>query len=643
MPGIVGIIASKPDCDGSLEHALRAMVRAMEHRPTYKSHIYVGPRVAMGRTGPGFLNPEKQPVFNEDGSIGAVFDGELFEPVAMAARLEQAGHNLGGRSDAEIALHAFEAFGNRGIADLPGAYVGFIYDSQRHMGNLFTDRLGLRGCYYTVMTDGTFAFASEMKAIAALPGFQGQLDLQAAAEFLNCSFPFFDRTFFGEVKFLPYGTVLQVANSRAVPVQYWDFPQTVPESHWTFEDAVDEGVALLLRAVSRQFRQKGRIGVMLSGGLDSRAIAAAATSLGHCVRSFSLGWGNNAEQRLAARVAERLGMDYLPLDIPPDYPVDVGAQGAWYADGMHPCSLMPWMPQTHRLATEADALLSGYLGGVFLGGVFLKNDHLSALPLTVQKERLACGLVGTMSPFLSMALRRTFLEPLKNALRATYHQVLAFPGERGFANELERLYLATDERRLTNAGNAAMLGTAADLKYPFGDYELLDLYSRLPVPWRINCRLYKAILCRAFPNLVDIPCYSANTQFLPTRLNSQSSVLRLRWHRAMREFRFILGRLTHGRISLRDPFDCTNYTHWYRTVPRLRHWVQSVLLDERTLARGYFDREGIQRLLRINMTRGYVFTTLATLITFEYWNRFFVDRLPWEEANAHDHGTAAVW
>jgi asparagine synthase (glutamine-hydrolysing) len=512
----------------------------------------------------------------------------------MAARLEQAGHNLGGRSDAEIALHAFEEFAVRGIADLAGAYVGFIYDSQRHMGHLFTDRLGLRGCYYTVTTDGTFAFASEMKAIAATEGFSGRLDEQAAAEFLNCGFPFFQRTFFANIKYLPYGCVLTVRNGGLAFEQYWDMPRYPAGANWRFEDAVQEGTDLLLRAIGRQFRQRCRVGAMLSGGLDSRAIVAGAARLGHRVPTFSLGEGRNAEQPLAAAVAQRLGIPNHQLAIPSDYLADFGELGTWYADGMLPCRELHWIAQLDDIERECDSLLSGYVGGVFLGGVFLKSEDLDESAPARAGQRIAQRFVGPLSPYVRMSLKRDFAQRLEESLSESQREVAAFVGGRGVGNELERVYLATDERRLTNIGNAAMLGVIADLKYPFGDYDLLDYYAKLPVAWRFGSRIYKAILRTAFPELIDIPCYSANTRFLPTRLDRDPSALRLRWHRAMGQVRLAVRRMTAGRLSVRAPFDCTDYGHWYNNIPRLRKWITSLLLDEQTLARGYFDVDGIR-------------------------------------------------
>ena len=89
-----------------------------------------------------------------------------------------------------------------------------------------------------------------------MPGFRRKLDTQAAAEFLNCGYPFFDRTFFSEVKFLPYASVLTVREARVSIRRYWDVDWQVCHGSGLFEDAVYEGADLLVQAVGRQFRQR---------------------------------------------------------------------------------------------------------------------------------------------------------------------------------------------------------------------------------------------------------------------------------------------------------------------------------------------------------------------------------------------------
>jgi len=627
MPGIFGIVASEAKPREELERDVGAMLRVLRHRPTYKEHTHVAENLAVGRIGPGFLNPERQPVFSDDRRFCAVFHGELFEPQEVLDRLKRDGLALPQDApDSQIVLRAVEAYGISCIAGLAGAYIGFIYDSRTHTGHLFTDRLGLRGCYYHLASDGTFIFASELKAIAALPWFSGELDIQAAAEFLNCGHPFFDRTLFSQVKFLPCGTVLGFQDGRISLQQYWDMPHPDPENKWRFEDALAEARWLLIQAMKRQFRQQGIIAVMLSGGKDSRAIAASAVALGHHVPTFTYTSGRNDDSELAAQVAKRLGLENHRLEIPPDYLPDFGEAGMWLTDAMLPSRELYWMPQLDYIGKHADALFSGYLGDVLLGGHFVTSEYLNAPPIASQRRLIAEKAVSSFSPFVEMALNPSFGQTLKSRLGDSLDQVASFIGERGFAKELGRLYVANHGRRLANLAFGGLWGSVAQVKYPFADYDLVDFSAKLPARWCVGQRFYKTVLSETFPELVDIPCVAPRTKGVRTKMNSQPSALLIEWRKLAANARFLVARLTGGRLNL--PPDRSTFTHdayWYRTCPRLRNWFRAILLDDRTLGRGYFSRRGVERLLREQRVKGYHFGLLSHLVTFEYWNRFFVD------------------
>jgi len=598
----------------------------MHHLPTYKYYTHVGDRVALGRIGPSFLNPEKQPVFSEDGKRMVVFEGELFDPSGPRQWLQRCGQVLRDGCDAEIALHAFEEAGSKGIAQLAGAYVGCFYDSQAHACHLFTDRLGLRGCYYCVLPDGTFLFASEMKGIAAVPGFTGHMDLQAAAELLNKGCPFFERTLFEEVKFLPHGSVVCFSNGHVGVEQYWDMPRLEVPADWRFEDAVEEGSRHLIEAVRKQFRQQGRIGAFLSGGRDSRAIVAACRALGYRIPTFTLRSGHAIEERLAGAVANKLGLEHHSLTIAPDFLVRVGEKSAWYSDAMLHCAQFFWVEQLPHIQSQIDLVLSGCWGDIFVAGGMLKGVPLDPPPqetvgLLISKK------LGDFSPFLETALMPKFRKTLHSSFKDSLQELVGRAGGRGLGNELIRAYLSTRGRRDINVSIGGLVGIFLDVKYPLLGSELLDFCTKWPLSWRAHGHLYNAILSRAFPQLVGSP-YMSSVELVPRGVESKASRCRIKWRKVTEGARFLLGRLSTGRLSLPSPYTYLHYDHWYRTTPALREWVRSILLENRTLDRGYYDREGIKRLLHLQMTRGYVFSVLANLLTFEYWNRFFVDRQP---------------
>ncbi len=558
--------------------------------------------------------------------MGIVFCGELFEPQGMVERLRRDGHAVPeGEVDAAIALRAVAAYGPACVAELAGAYVGFVYDARTHGGYLFTDRLGLRPCYYRAADDGTLVFASEAKAVAAAGGFKGTLDVQGAAELLNGGHPFFERTLWREIRSLPNGSVLTLRGGAVTLERYWDLDHSQLAT-WTFEEAVEEGTRRLVAAVGRVCRQSGRIGVLLSGGKDSRAITAAAVAGGRRLPTFTLTDGRSLDASLAARVAERLGLENRQIPVTPDHLVDHGARAMWLTDAMVACRELYWLGPLGAMVPHVDAVMSGYAGDVLLGGDFPIAEDVQDFPLEREREIVARREVPAFEPALGAALAAPFGESLRGTLEETRRGVAAMVNGGGILDERERLYLASHGRRGTNAALGVLASTFCAVKYPFGDYAMIDYCARLRREWRFMQRVYVVIVARGFPGLLDIPTVAPRTQGIPRRIGAEPGRWHMAWRRWMQRARFRLRQVSGGRWGWwRDPSKFTHDAYWYRTVPRLRGWIEDVLLSERTLDRGYFDREGVRRVLDLQMRCGYHFDLISRLVTFEFWNRFFVD------------------
>lgn len=623
MPGIAGVITGPRESGRSVVNELETMAILMMHGPTHQVDAMAGDGYGLARVGSSFMNPQPQPVSNSLGTLHAIFYGELSEPARARADLQSVGHKLTTDNDAEIVLRWVEHYGPNGIAGLAGSYVGMIYDSTRRVAHLFTDRLGTRGCYYVLTAEGTFYFASEFKAIAAIH--RGSLDTVAVAQFLNCGQPLFERTFHRDVAYLQHGTVLTVANGSAKARCYWDFPVSPQANESQFDDFVTIAGQSLTRAIARQGRQSEGIGVFLSGGLDSRSIVAGMRQGGRRPPTFTYGTGQSTEELLATRVSQTLGVPNERLRIPPDHLVDWGEIGCWYTDGMLTCHHFVWLPGLSEVERSVNCIISGYLGDTFLGGISLSKDSLTLTSDAQQRARVQASIAPPFLPDIGMCFQDDFRNTLEESYEGTRQEVGIRIGQRGAGMELERMIFLTRLRRQINIAMGGIIGARLDVKYPFADYDLMDLYASLPTKWRLHSKLYKAMFCQAFPELSTIPCISAKTHHVLCRPDRQLSHWRIRQRWIADQMRFLIGRLSLGRISLPANRTYQHDDHWYRTNKRLRQWVEGMLLDERTLDRGMLDRAGLRRLIERQMTRGYYFETLSRLLAFEQWHRFFVD------------------
>jgi len=275
MSGILGILDNKRSSQiGAL---LAKMGARMSHRPWYVLETYCDERsgIGLGRIGIGILNKEPQPVVSQDGNTVLFLAGEFFDSEGLApdARLRRGQ----ARADAEYALQMYETHGAAFARYLAGAFVIAIYDRARCAILLATDRFGLYPLYFE-HRDGYLAFAPEVKAILAVSERSHQLDEVALAQYMRFQQLLGTRTFFQDIQMLAPASILAFdLETRSCQIEpYWSFDQIPPQpASLTFEEAAEEATRLVRLAVARRVRGEHRIGIYLSGGLDSRIILAA--------------------------------------------------------------------------------------------------------------------------------------------------------------------------------------------------------------------------------------------------------------------------------------------------------------------------------------------------------------------------------
>jgi asparagine synthase (glutamine-hydrolysing) len=233
-----------------------------------------------------------QPIRNETGTVWVVFNGEIFNYIELRQGLEARGHLFYTHSDTEVINHLYEDHGERFVEHLNGQFAIALWDSTARRLVLARDRAGIRPLFYREQ-DGRLAFASEVKALFALPGIERRLDPRALAEICTYWSPLAPRTAFAGISSLPPGHVMVAEEGRLRVSRYWDwsFPESRSEidAGRTEEDWAGELRALLVDATRLQLRADVPVGAYLSGGLDSSIIAAIVRNFTDTpLRTFSL-------------------------------------------------------------------------------------------------------------------------------------------------------------------------------------------------------------------------------------------------------------------------------------------------------------------------------------------------------------------
>jgi asparagine synthase (glutamine-hydrolysing) len=237
------------------------------------------------------LSTGDQPLGNEDESIQVVFNGEIYNYKELRQDLLEKGHRFRTESDTEVLVHLYEEAGERLPEFLNGMFAFALWDSRRERLLLARDRLGKKPLYYTRATPGfALCFASELKALAIMPGFDRRINRRAVADFLSLSYIADPDTIYEGTSKLPPASALVATRSGVHVWRFWNPPLGV-DGRLTFEQGVEQIRDLGRDAVGRRMLSDVPLGAFLSGGVDSSAVVGLMTDQSpEPVRTFSIGF-----------------------------------------------------------------------------------------------------------------------------------------------------------------------------------------------------------------------------------------------------------------------------------------------------------------------------------------------------------------
>ena len=319
MCGIYGSIA----CAAPLAASLGALRKLAHRGPDAEGHhvdaqhdVFLGQR----RLAIIDLSPAgEQPMSNEDGSLWMVLNGEIYNHDELRRELLAKGHRFIGRCDAEVVLHLYEEEGERALERLVGMFAFAMWDARKSELFIARDRLGIKPLYYAF--DGRrFAFASELAALEATPGFAFTPDVTAYWDFLTYQFVPAPKTIWKQARKLPAGHCASFADGRVTVRRWWDL-EFAPDESLDEEHALAEVDALLERVVADHLQADVPVGLFLSGGVDSSLIAARVAKLAkEPTSSFSIRFPDRAddETEIARDTSHRLGLRWTVRDFGAD-------------------------------------------------------------------------------------------------------------------------------------------------------------------------------------------------------------------------------------------------------------------------------------------------------------------------------------
>ncbi|GLY85871.1 asparagine synthase (glutamine-hydrolyzing) [Actinoallomurus iriomotensis] len=621
MCGIAGTVSSGAP-DAELVHR---MCDALVHRGPDGAGFHTDDHAALGMRRLAIIDVAggDQPVYNEDGTVAAVLNGELYDYGRLRDSLRHRGHRLTSEGDTECLVHLYEEYGDGLVDQLRGMFAFAIWDARRRRLLLARDRVGKKPLYYR--SDGaSLVFGSELKALMQDPSMPREVDPVALHHYLTYQYVPAPWSILQGVRKLPAGHVLVWQDGRHEVRRYWRLDCT-PRHVADEREAAEELRERLLDATRVRMVSERPLGAFLSGGLDSSAVVAAmARQTTGRVKTFSIGFEEQKfdERHYARRLAEWYGTDHHELVVRPSA-LDVLPALAWHFDEpFADSSAIPSFYVARMSRERVTVVLNGDGGDETFGGyrryVAMNRTRRIHLPAAL-RPRL--GRLGSL-----LTSRNAAQSPAWKAGRVL--ELLSHPPSRRYARMMsyfdpeQKLAIYSDALRERLAGvdsyeildaaftasrAGSQLGAIMDVdvntylpgdllvksdittmansieaRSPFLDHHLMEWAATLPADLKIRSGTTKYLLKKAV------------AEWLPPEL------------------------VNRPKMGFGVPLAA-----WLRT--ELRDLSRDLLTDHTARSRGLFRHDAVERLLRQHEEGTDHSPRIWALIQFELWHRVFID------------------
>jgi asparagine synthase (glutamine-hydrolysing) len=624
MCGINGIAFSSKSNRRPDRRALEAMRDVQFHRGPDDGGIFTDERVGLGHRRLSIVDVSHgaQPMFNEDESLAIVYNGEIYNHADYRMELESKGHVYRTHCDTETILHLYEEYGTECLEKLRGMFAFAIYDRRAKSLFIARDRLGVKPLYYVHDSEGNLFFGSEIKTLLEAGAGRAELNYNALPDQLANHGTSRDETLFKDVKRLLPGHFLLWQDGKLKIEEFWDVRFEPKHEARRDADYIEEWREMFEHSVRLRLMADVPLGMFLSGGIDSSAIAAVMSGMVDApVKTFSVGFKEREanEFEYARIVARRYKTEHHEITITPEQFFAELPNLVWHED--EPLGFIASVPLyfVSRLAQKhvkvvltgegSDEILAGY--GRYAKAVQLLEYGEKYESLT---PRFVRGIVKSGATLLGGKLDRTFLTRGSDIENLFFDNFGVFPRamqEKLFTNETKsriaehnpyfnqnRWLEKTDAREVLDKllyvdtktylhellmkQDQMSMAASIESRVPFLDHKLVELTAKMPVGMKLRGRETKFLLREAMKGI------------LPDEI------------------------LTRPKMGFPVPVG-----NWFRR--EFRHIVGEYVLSERSLRRGIFNMDFVREIVNRHNAGENHDERLWFLVNFEIWQRRFLD------------------
>jgi asparagine synthase (glutamine-hydrolysing) len=621
--GIAGMVGRPDEMVDAAD--IHRMCQTIIHRGPDDEGVYAqGPAgLGMRRLSIIDLAGGRQPIHNEDRTLWAVFNGEIYNFLELRQELEGRGHCFYTHSDTEVILHLYEEMGSDCVQKLRGMFAIALYDERRHLLLLARDRMGKKPLHYA-LHQGGLIFGSEIKAILAVHPELAEINPEGLLQYFYFGYIPDPHSIFQHIHKLPAGHLMEFCKGEVKIRRYWDLPEYGTHPPISEEECVEELERQLEEAVRIRLISDVPLGALLSGGVDSSIVVALmARASSAPVKTFSIGFQAERfnESEYARMVAERFGTDHHELVLDPNLEETLSYLSQMMEEPFGDSSMLPTYYVCRMARQKVTVALSGDGGDELFAGydryiVATDRQKFDALPEWMGRvyrnaihAHVPDGMYGkNLAWNASLNARDRYLDGVsffpalhreRGLFTDSFLQVAGqvpdplkqwqqiyddAPAKDALSRLLyldTKTYLVADI--LTKVDRMSM-ASSLEVRVPMLDHKFVEWVTSLPAEWKLRGGRRKHILKK-----------------LAERLGIPPALL----HRRKQGFQLPL--VEWMRNDVKDQF--------------LR-----VLLEPRTLQRGYFKPEAVKSLVNEHVHgRRNRSGLLWRMLVLELWHRNFME------------------
>ena len=601
MCGITGIFDTRGNADIN-RAVLQRMNDSQLHRGPDEGSLHIEAGEGLGHRRLSIIDiaTGQQPLFNEDGSVVVVFNGEIYNYLQLITELQALGHVFHTKSDTEVIVHAWESWGRDCVKRFRGMFAFALWDRNQQTFFLARDRLGVKPMYYAVLNDGTLLFGSELKSLLAHGGLRRDIDPFAVEEYFALGYVAEPRTIFKQAKKLPPAHTLVIRRGQPIapPSEYWDVKFTLDNRN-SEEDVKAELVERLKQSVALRMIAEVPLGAFLSGGVDSSAVVATMAGLdSKPVNTCSIAFDDPAfnESEFAKMVADRYRTNHRVETVKSDDFDLIDTLAGLYDEPFADSSAIPTYRVCQLARKHVTVALSGDGADESLAGYRRYSLHMmeermrSALPFALRRPLF--GALGKIYPKADWAPRMfraktTFEGIARTSVEAYFHSM-------SFIRAPVRGSLYSDSLVASLAGYSAFdvfdrHAKRANTDDPLALIQYIDLHTYLVGD--INTKVDRASMAHSLEVREPLMDHELVEWLatLPSHLKIKGGESKYIFKKAMEPY-LPSDVMYRPKMGFAVPL-----ARWMRGP--LRNRVRETLLGSRMADSGFFNREAIRQLV----------------------------------------------